>query len=433
MKAMDALITLWIQGLKSWSLSIADKIADATWLDLALVTIIPVLALVIGALLNHRIDQLPKATWKTRVIDFVGPLLSPFLSALFFGFAIVIFHALETTQALLYFGFKLSVAWLAMRGALLMTSRKTAGWLIALVIIPITLLHFLGLWSPITGALKAIKFTLGTVKLTAFLVVKTLLAIVVLFWISGFVVDVVDRRIRRMATINISTRTLISKIFQILLYFIVFIVIMQILGINLTALSIFGGALGVGLGFGLQNIASNFVSGIILLFEKSVQVGDMIELTDGTVGTVRQTSARYTLIETIDAREVLIPNADFISQRMVNWTYSNKRARATIPITVAYGTDLERAQELMLSAARVHPKCLAEPAPSAFVTGFADHGITMTLYFWVADVTDGRLEPTSDIMIALWKAFQAEGITLPYPRRDVYVTGNVLPTAKGVS
>jgi small-conductance mechanosensitive channel len=423
MKCMDALITLWIQGLKAWSLSMVDRIMSATILDLALVTIIPITALAISALLNRRIDKLPKATWKTLAIDFVGSLLSPFLSALFFGFAIVVFHALETTQALLYFGFKLSVAWLAMRGSLLMTSRRTAGWLIALVIIPITLLHFLGLWSPVTGALKAIKFSIGSVNLSAFLVIKTILAIIVLFWVSGFVVDVADRRIRRMASINVSTRTLISKIFQILLYFIVFIIIMQILGIDLTALSIFGGALGVGLGFGLQNIASNFVSGIILLFEKSVQVGDMIELTDGTVGTVRQTSARYTLLETIDSREVLIPNADFISQRMVNWTYSNKRARATIPVTVAYGTDLDRAKELMLSIARAHPKCLADPAPSAFVSGFGDNGVAMTLYFWIADVTDGRLEPSSDIMIALWKAFQAEGITIPFPRRDIYVSG----------
>jgi small-conductance mechanosensitive channel len=430
---METLFALWIEGLKIWSLSVADRIASATTLDLTLVTIIPISALFVSALLNRRIDQLPKATWKTRAIDFVGPLLSPFLSVLLFGFAIVIFHALETTQALLYFGFKLSVAWLAMRGSLLMTSRRTAGWLIALVIIPITLLHFLGLWSPVTGALKAIKFSVGAVKLTAFLVIKTILAIIVLFWVSGFVVDLVDRRIRKITSINVSTRALISKIFQILLYFIVFIIILQILGINLTALSIFGGALGVGLGFGLQNIASNFVSGIILLFEKSVQVGDMIELTDGTVGTVRQTSARYTLIETIDAREVLIPNADFISQRMVNWTYSNKRARGTIPVTVAYGTDLERVKELMLSAARAHPKCLADPAPNAFVTGFADNGVAMTLYFWIADVTDGRLEPSSDIMIALWKAFQAEGITIPFPRRDIYVTGAVTSPEKKVN
>jgi len=299
------------------------------------------------------------------------------------------------------------------------------------VIIPLTLMHFLGLWSPVTGALKAVKFTIGTVKLTAYLLFKSLLAIIILLWIAGFVAKLVEQRVHRLHTVNISTRALMTKIFQILLYFIVFIVILQIVGIDLTALSVFGGALGVGLGFGLQKIASNFISGIILLFEKSVQVDDLIELTDGTLGTVRHTGARYTLIETLDAREVLIPNEDFITQRMVNWTYSNKRARAEITLSVAYGTDLKQARELMLTAARAHPKCLAEPAPTCFVVNFVDSGITMTLYFWIADITDGRLEPRSDILIAIWESFAAHGITIPYPQRELRLTDAAIALLKG--
>jgi small-conductance mechanosensitive channel len=421
MERMELLITDWIDGLRDWSFEILETIAGATFLELLFMGILPVLALLLGGWINHRIDRIEKTSWQSRLIDFAGPLLSPFFSLLFFSVALEALKTPGSQWPLLHFGFKLSVAWFAIRAVILMSSRKTAGWVIALVIIPLTLMHFLGLWSPVTSALKAIKFTIGTVKLTAYLVFKSLLAIVVLFWVSGFVVRLVEHRLNRLHSVNISTRALMSKLFQIVLYFVVFIVILQIVGIDLTALSVFGGALGVGLGFGLQKIASNFISGIILLFEKSVQVGDMIELTDGTLGTVKQTGARYTLIETLDAREVLIPNEDFITQRMVNWTYSSKRARAEISLGVSYGTDLELAKQLMLNAAAAHPKCLADPAPSCFIIDFGESAIRMTLYFWIADITDGRLEPRSDILLAIWQSFREHGISIPFPQREVRV------------
>ena len=431
MNPMHPLLISWAEELQQWSLDVLKTIASAPTLELVLMAALPLFALFLGGWVNHRIDRLEKTNWQSRLIDFIGPLLSPFFALVFFGIAVAKLKTPEAPWLLLYSGFKLSVAWLAIRAVILMSSRKTAGWVIALVIIPLTLMHFLGLWSPVTGALKAVKFTIGTVKLTAYLLFKSLLAIVILLWISGFVAKLVEQRVHRLHNVNISTRALMTKIFQILLYFIVFIVILQIVGIDLTALSVFGGALGVGLGFGLQKIASNFISGIILLFEKSVQVDDLIELTDGTLGTVRHTGARYTLIETLDAREVLIPNEDFITQRMVNWTYSNKRARAEITLSVAYGTDLKQARELMLTAARAHPKCLAEPAPTCFVVNFADSGVIITLYFWIADITDGRLEPRSDILIAIWESFTVHGITIPYPQRELRLTDEALALLKG--
>ncbi len=217
---------------------------------------------------------------------------------------------------------------------------------------------------------------------------------------------------------------LIMKIFQILLYFIVFILLMQILGISLTALSVFGGALGVGLGFGLQKIASNFISGIILLFEKSMQVDDIIELQDGTFGTIKHTGARYTLIETPEGKEVLVPNEDFITQRMVNWTYSSKKARVEIMVGVAYDSDIVLAQSLALEAAKSHPKCLSEPVPQCYLSEFADSGINLLLHFWINDINDGRLEPKSDVMLKILTAFRLHHIAIPFPQREVRVFHN---------
>jgi small-conductance mechanosensitive channel len=419
---MEKITARFIEALSDWVTNIAQVIHHASDMEKVIAVLVPLFACLLSDWFNARIDRLNRISWKTKFVDFIGPLMSPIFALLLCTLAIIVLTATSGTQGLLHFVLKLSVAWLAIRIVLLMSTRRAAGWMIALVIMPITLLHFFGLWEPVTVALKAIKFSVGAFKLSAFTVLKTLLAIIILFWVAGFLVDAVDRRLKRVRGVHVSNKALMSKLFQILVYFVVFIIIMQILGVSLTALSVFGGAVGVGLGFGLQKIASNFISGIILLFEKSSQVGDVIELADGTVGTILHTSARYTLLETIDGREVLIPNEDFITQRMVNWTYSNKRARAEIKISVDYKTDLEQAKELVLAAARAHPKCLSDPAPNCFYTDFADSGIQMVLYFWIDDINDGRLGPRSDIIVAIKKSFKEAGIVIPFPHQ-VHIDG----------
>ena len=275
--------------------------------------------------------------------------------------------------------------------------------------------------SSIAERLSNTSFTLGHVTLNPYVIVKSILVVVVLFWLSGVAVKLIDRRLRRIKDMRASNRTLVLKLFQILTYCIIFIIGMQLLGINLTALSVFGGALGVGLGFGLQKIASNFISGIILLFEKSIEVNDLIELADGTTGFVRRTRARYTLLEMQDGKEVLIPNEEFISQRVISWTHSDTYARVDIGITVAYETNFDLAKQLMLEAANAHPKRAKKRPTICALHAFRDSGVEIHLYFWVADVADGRMEPKSDIMLAILHAFKEHGISIPYPQREVRV------------
>ena len=171
----------------------------------------------------------------------------------------------------------------------------------------------------------------------------------------------------------------------------------------------------------MQKITSNFISGLILLFEKSARVDDLIELEGGLFGYLRYTGARYTLVEAVDGREVMIPNEDFITGKVTNWTYSHSKARVEIPVGVSYNSDLEKVKKLMLEAATEHKKCLKDPAPQCYLRKFGDNAVDFTLFFWIADIIDGRMQPQSDVMLSIWKKFKENDIEISYPQRDVFV------------
>jgi small-conductance mechanosensitive channel len=228
-----------------------------------------------------------------------------------------------------------------------------------------------------------------------------------------------ENSLRATSRLSYNSRALIVKLTEIVLYFIAFMITLNVVGVDLTALAVFGGALGVGIGFGLQKITSNFFSGIILLVEKSIKAGDLIEIASGTTGTVKQLAMRYTLIETADGREVMIPNEDLIVGRVTNWTYTTSHARIDITIGVAYEADMDKARALMIEAATEHPRCIAEPAPNCFMREFADSSVNFMLIFWVDDVTQGRLGPQSDVMFSILRKFAANRIEIPYPQREM--------------
>lgn len=266
-------------------------------------------------------------------------------------------------------------------------------------------------------------FHLGDMRFSAFLILKALITLVMVFWIAGIVSEFAENRLNKISKMKSSNRSLIIKTVQILVYFAAITIGLDTMGFDLTTLTIFGGALGIGLGFGLQKIASNFISGIILLFEKSIEDNDLVELDDGTFGFIRHTGARYTLIETPDSREVMVPNEDFMTNRVTNWTYTSNQGRIEIMIGVSYASDVEKAIELILQAAREHPRCIASPEPVCYMREFADSSINLLLHFWIADITLGRYEPQSDVMRSIWRLFNESGIEIPFPQRDVHFKG----------
>ncbi|HAI97562.1 MAG: mechanosensitive ion channel protein MscS [Cycloclasticus sp.] len=284
-------------------------------------------------------------------------------------------------------------------------------------------LGFLDYLQPMKTFLDSddLSFKIGTTRFSVYLLIKATVIVVLVFWITGILSEFGENRIKKIRGIKASNKALIVKAFQILIYFIAFIIGLDVLGIDLTTLAIFSGAIGIGIGFGLQKITSNFISGLILLFEKSVENDDLVELTDGTYGYIRHTSARYTLIETFEGKEIMIPNEDFITNRVTNWTYTNSKGRVAINIGVSYESDIEKAMELILEAAKEHPRCVDEPSPSCYLEEFADSSVNFILFFWLADVTEGRFEPRSDVLRSIWKKFKENNIVIPYPQRDLHI------------
>ncbi len=310
---------------------------------------------------------------------------------------------------------------------------KPSGWIAKLLVVLFVALFFSLGYSeklePIKALLdsKALSLELGDVSVSVYMVVKGLLVTIILFWLTGIVSEFGETRIRRIRGIKTSNKALIIKVFQIGVYFLAFIFILDLMGIDLTTLAIFSGAVGIGIGFGLQKITSNFISGLILLFEKSVEENDLVEMGDGTAGFVRHTGARYTLIEDFDGKEVMVPNEDFITGRVTNWTFSNTKGRIDIDLGVSYDCDIELARNLILEAAKEHPRCSIDPEPKCFLREFADSSVNFLLYMWVDDVTEGRYEPKSDVMRAIWRKFKENNIAIPYPQRDLHIVSDQRP------
>jgi len=289
-------------------------------------------------------------------------------------------------------------------------------------------LEFLPFLEPIKQFLDADKLSIsiGESKFSAYLIIQGILIIATLLWLTGILSDIAAKFVKKIPGINSNNRNLITKGLQILIYFIAFQVGMNFLGIDLTALAVFSGALGIGIGFGLQKITSNFSSGIIILFEKTVQNDDLIELNDGTLGFIRNTGSRASLIETYDGKEVMVPNEDLITNRVINYTHSNKKARITINIGVSYDCDIKKAQELILEAAREHSKTAKEPEPLCFLREFADSSVNFLLLFWINDVIDGRYGPQSDVLFSIWEKFKENNIEIPYPQRDIHIKESLI-------
>jgi small-conductance mechanosensitive channel len=304
-------------------------------------------------------------------------------------------------------------------------SSLLSGLVIVLLAI-IFFLHIFNMLDMVIFYLDQFAFKLGKIRISVYLILKIIIVLLSVMSIAGFLSKKIKNYVVNNKTIKANTKSIINKFLDIVIYSAVFIIILKIFGVDLTAFAVIGGAIGVGIGFGLQKIASNFISGIILLFEKSVEVGDIVELENGNIfGTVKHFGGRYTLVEAMDGKEIMIPNEEFIINKVTNWTYSNNRARIEIVVGVAYGSDLIKAKQIMLECAKGHKKCLPYPEAECFLTVFDDYDIKFTLYFWINDIIDGRLGAKSDVMIAVYQKLTANNIIIPIPQREVKIVTKI--------
>jgi len=305
--------------------------------------------------------------------------------------------------------------------AILKPGRRTSLALIGVIALAVALLGYFDLLDPVRKVLESdrLTFKVGTAEVSFYSILSGMFGIVFLLWTASLVSGIVEKSIGRMIWLEANNRALLTKALQVVLYFVLFMVTLDLLGIDLTAFAVFGGALGVGLGLGLQKVTANFISGIILLVEKSVKNGDLVDLGAGISGIVRHTGTRYTLIDTGDGRDIMVPNDDFISNRVTNWTYSSKGVQIEIRVNIAYGADIDLAQKLMLAAASQHPCCSRFRPVSCYLQEFAGEGISFALSFWIEDIIcDGRVKPRSEVMLAIVRAFKENGIEMVAPKRE---------------
>lgn len=308
-------------------------------------------------------------------------------------------------------------------GGLFSTDSRWARWLLAAIVLTFIIFDQLQWMDPVKNLLNSEQFLIkiGTYEVTVYKLISGLISLLMVFWIASVISVLGEKRIRSLKHMRASNRTLLANGLKLVIFVSVFFIGLNVLGISPTVLTVFGGALGIGIGFGLQKIASNFISGLILLFEKSVEEGDLVELAGGFQGFVRRTGARYTLIETFDSKEIMIPNEDFITNRVTNWTFSNTSGRIEIAIGVSYESDIELARDLILEAAKEHPRSSLDPEPQCHLSNYAASSVDFLLYFWVNDVTLGRIEPRSDVLRSIWKKFKANNIVIPYPQTDIHI------------
>ncbi len=259
-------------------------------------------------------------------------------------------------------------------------------------------------------------------------IVKTLILLAGLSWAAIFASKFISIALSRNDDLSPSIQVLLSKLARIALLLIAVTLSLGAVGIDFTALAVFSGAVGIGIGLGLQKIVSNFLSGIILLVDKSIKPGDVIEIktvSGSTYGWVQHLGARYTAVRTRDGTETLIPNEIFIETPVTNWTYTNKVVRRKLDVGVSYNTDVEKAMEECLAAAGETKRILKVPKPTCLIRGFGDSSVDLQIRFWISDSESGVSNVASNLYLAVWKRFRKENIEIPYPQRDIHIRSDV--------
>lgn len=299
--------------------------------------------------------------------------------------------------------------------------------------VPIAILFMIGLLDEVVAHLDGVAIQVGNIHITLYAVIRTLVFGVVLLWLARVSNVTGQRVIRSQGGLDAGTREVIAKLFEIAVFVVIFLLLLNVMGIDLTALAVFGGALGVGLGFGLQQIASNFISGIIILLDRTITIGDYIELEDGRGGTLRELTMRSATLETYDGKDIMVPNERFITTAFTNWTHNNQKQRYSLHFEVAYKTDLEPMFERIREVCASHPQVLSgeaypiEERPDAEIEGFAESGIMILVEFWMEGIDDGKNRVGGDLYLMIWMALKEMGVEIPFPQREVKVLGGEMP------
>jgi small-conductance mechanosensitive channel len=412
--------------------SVAAEIASP-WFDLQLGLILAGIgiAFAAGAAIRARIDMTSLAMgWPTPLRLLMRVLIENASTAVFAVLTMLVRAVMLTTtwpsrSYLLSVTVNLAFAWLlislaasVIRNAFIVRLVSLSAWLVAA-------LSILGMLEPTIDALDSVAIVLGGLRLTPLLLIKLGVLLVLALWLTHIASNFAESRITRFGDLTPSIQVLLTKIIRFTLMIFAVALALSAVGINLSALAIFSGAAGVGIGFGLQKIVANFVSGIILLADKSVKPGDIVTIGDST-GRISAMNTRYISVAAGDGREFLIPNEDLVTQKVTNWTYTDKNTLVKVNFGTNYEADPRLVCKLATDVAATAPHAIKGKPPNCILTEFTEAGMKFSLSLWIA-APDGMDSVKSEVMLALWDAFKREAIKVPYPVREIRVRGGALP------
>ncbi|MDP1630595.1 MAG: mechanosensitive ion channel [Caulobacter sp.] len=423
------------QAAAAWLSTLARLASPATYAQLAIVVLAAGLAWLIAAFLGGRVKA-----FRTRLAPDAFQDMDAMLSGLRrllppVTLAIVLSLAKSLSAD------AVGESWLvqAAQGAALiyliysfisqLVRNPAVIFIFAWIGIPVSLLYMAGWLDDITRYLDSVSVDVGNIKITLYAVIRTVFFGALLFWLGRASNNAGQRIIRHRTMLDASAREVVAKLFEISVYGFTLLLLFNVMGVDLTALAVFGGALGVGLGVGLQPIASNFISGLIILLDRSITIGDYIELEDGRAGTLRDLTIRSATLETFDGKDIMVPNERFITTAFVNWTHNNQKQRYSLNFQVAYKTDLDKLFEIVREVVRSHPKVLSgddlplAERPDAEIEKFGDSGIDILVEFWMDGIDDGDNRVGADLLLMIWTALKANDIEIPFPQREVKVLG----------
>ena len=324
----------------------------------------------------------------------------------------------------------LVTAWVIIAVSSLVIANRFLARVVAVAAWTIAALNILGLLTPTMNTLRGFTFSMGSAEVSMFDLLGGIALLVILIWVALAVTRAIERSLADMSGVTPRGRVLIVKLSRGALIVLAALVALPTMGINFGALAVFSGALGVGVGIGLQKQVSNLLSGLFLLLDKSIKPGDVIEVGQ-TFGWVKDMTARYVGVVTRDNKEILIPNDDFVVNQVVNWSHSDRRVRMEIFFGVAYNSDPHEVRRLAVEAAKKPKRVVAIPEPVCHLTAFGDSSIDFTLRFWIIDPEEGVTNIKGQIFLALWDLFKDNGIEIPFPHRHVIFDQATIESSSG--
>ncbi|MEH2564180.1 mechanosensitive ion channel family protein [Bradyrhizobium sp. AZCC 2289] len=385
------------------------------------------------AAIRSRVDMTSLAMrWPLPLRHFARVLVSSASTAIFailvIAARVTMYHSTWPSRSyMLMVAAKLALAWLMIR---LVTSVIRNAFIVKLVSVSAWVVAALSIVGQLDFAVDAldsdqVAVVLGGLRLTPLLLIKAGALLILALWLTNITSNFIEGRINRSSDLTPSIQVLLVKMIRMGLVVVAIAIALGAVGINLSALAVFTGATGVGIGLGLQKIVANFISGLILLVDKSVKPGDLVTIGDSS-GRISAMKTRYISVAAGDGREFLIPNEDLVTQKVVNWTYTDKNTLVKVGFGTNYDADPRLVCKLAMEIAAAAPRAIKSKQPNCILTEFTEAGMKFSLTFWIAD-PDGMDNVKSEVMLALWDAFKREGIRVPYPVREIRVRGGALP------